>query len=427
MLRVLMLGWELPPFITGGLGTACHGLTHALSRLPIEVLFVLPQPLASDPPAAANASASQPGTVHYRTVPASLPDPYGSSSRSADSMTNRTATSAVAAPQQTRLAAGLRVLGTGAVGGYSDSLMDDIDQFATRCVELTAAEPFDVIHAHDWMTFPAAMRLAHATGKPWVAHVHATEFDRTGEHVNQAIYDIERAGLHSAQRVIAVSCRTEAKLTEHYAVSSDKIQVIHNGIEPGEASSCEVARDGGMPIVLFLGRLTHQKGPGYFVDAAERVLARTGAVKFVIAGWGDLGPELVEYVAARGLSDRILFTGFLHGQQVRRAFQSASIYVMPSVSEPFGLTALEAAQGGAAVIVSRTSGVCEVMGDAAWTVDYWDTSRMAECMLALLRNPAQAETLKRAGQARSRTLTWDKPAAQCQRLYYTAIAEQTPA
>jgi len=347
MLRVLMLGWELPPFITGGLGTACQGLARALTRQRVEVLFVLPQPITPGRVSIPSVATTERAPLQYQPVPSSLHNPYASSGVSRQAAGHAQLPQPPAPPREAKLARGLRVLGTGAVGGYSASLMQDIEQFAQRAAALTAREEFDVIHAHDWMTFPAAMRIAHLTGKPWIAHVHATEFDRSGERVNQPIYEIERAGMHDADRVIAVSGRTRELVSHHYSLPPARIQVIHNGIDGANDSCCEPAARRQPPLVLFLGRLTQQKGPGYFIDAAERVLAETGAVKFVVAGWGDLGPALVETVAARGLAEKILFTGFLKGAQVTRAFASASIYVMPSVSEPFGLTALEAVRGGA--------------------------------------------------------------------------------
>jgi glycosyltransferase involved in cell wall biosynthesis len=419
MLRVLMLGWELPPFISGGLGTACHGLTEAMSRLPLEVLFVLPKPLAP----VADRSRGPKAPVPCQTVASPAFDPYA-----AGSMREPSRPAAhTAAAQTLRLGGKLRVLGTGAVAGYGGPLMQNIERFAQRCIELCADEPFDVIHAHDWMTFPAAERLSRLTGRPWVAHVHATEFDRSGIHVHQSIYDIERRGIHEAARVIAVSERTRSMLIEHYAAPEEQVQVIHNGVTPDDAPCYAPSLRSDVPVVLFLGRLTKQKGPGYFIEAAARVLERTRQVKFVVAGWGDLGPAMIERVAERGLSDKILFTGFLNGEDVTRVFQSASIYVMPSVSEPFGLTALEAVRGDAAVVLSRTTGVGEVLGDGAWTADYWDVDRLAGHVLTLLSDPAAAAALKQNGAARLADLSWDRPAAQCQALYHQALAETGPA
>jgi glycosyltransferase involved in cell wall biosynthesis len=416
MLRVLMLGWELPPFISGGLGTACHGLTRAMSRLPLDVLFVLPQPI----PRPAPSLSAAPSHMTYRAVPSAIGDPYAT-----QVPTNQgdEAVASTHAPRTAELKPGLRVLGTGAVAGYGGALMQHIEQFAQRCVELTANEAFDVIHAHDWMTFPAAMRLARATGRPWVAHVHATEFDRSGRHVNQMIYDIERSGLHDAAQVITVSQRTRSMLLDHYAAPAERVQVIHNGIELDDGSSFSWSNPCDEPMVLFLGRLTQQKGPSYFIDLAARVLERNRRVKFVVAGWGDLGPSMIEQVAQRQLSDKILFTGFLNGAAVQRAFESASVYVMPSVSEPFGLTALEAVKGGAAVVLSNTTGVAEVLGDGAWTADYWDVDALAEHVLALLDQPEQAQALRANGAARLAQLTWDAPARRCRALYHHTLAQ----
>ncbi len=308
------------------------------------------------------------------------------------------------------------MIGTGDEHGYGGDLLGKIYAYARRCERLAERARFDVIHAHDWMTFPAARRLAVRTGRPMVAHVHATEFDRSGTYVNQRVYDIERAGMHAADVVIAVSQRTRRILIERYDVPAEKVRVVHNGTEPSTAA-LPPRSPRREKIVLFLGRLTMQKGPGYFVRAAARVLERMDNVKFIVAGWGDLAPRMIEEVASRGLGHKILFTGFLRGADVDRAFREADVYVMPSVSEPFGLTALEAIRNGTPVIVSKTSGVAEVLPGGALTVDCWDVQRMAQQIMEVLEDPALAARLCQKGSAVLRRLTWDRPARQCLTLY----------
>jgi len=408
-----MLGWEFPPFISGGLGTACHGLTRAMTRLDMDVLFVLPKTVAS---AACSSRAVPPaertaGSITLRAVPSSVASPYGGLAAGAASP------GAEQARQAALLMGGtaLRVVGTGAASGYEGDLIGRIEQYAARCLEITRDESFDVIHAHDWVTFPAALAIAARSGKPLVAHVHSTEFDRSGEQVNQAVYDIEHRGMHGAQTVIAVSQRTKRIIVERYGVPAWKVQVVYNGIEPCPAAPARIA--GGAQAVLFLGRITRQKGPEYFVRAAEKVLSKRNGVRFIIAGWGDLGPQTVEQVAALGLGLHVRFAGFLRGEEVERAYREADVFVMPSVSEPFGLAALEAAQHGAALVLSKSSGVSEVLHRGALLVDFWDVDLMADRILALLNRPELAETVRREAAAEVRRLTWDAAAQRCIEVY----------
>ncbi|OHB74583.1 MAG: hypothetical protein A2Z25_16360 [Planctomycetes bacterium RBG_16_55_9] len=281
---------------------------------------------------------------------------------------------------------------------------------------------FDVVHAHDWVTFPAAIALSVKFSKPLVVHVHATEFDRSGQHVNHKVYEIERRGMEAASAVIAVSQYAAEVLVERYRVPRHKIRVVHNGIRPKPLSRCDPAESDGERIVLFLGRITGQKGPYHFLEAAERVLSKLQNVKFVMAGWGDLAPAIIEQVASKRLGSKILFTGFLHGEQVARAFQAADVYVMPSVSEPFGLTALEAIQQGVPVILSKTTGVGEVLRRGAVKIDFWDADKIAETIVNILSDPALAEKLISDGREEIRLLTWEAAARKCLAVYHRAGA-----
>ena len=420
-----MLGWEFPPFISGGLGTACHGLTRAMTRMDLQVLFVLPRAITPEDAArAASArrckesptSADPTGSLTLWAVPSHVTSPYGQMPAEPwpparlETPLGREV-KAVVTPSP-----GLHVVGTGAAGGYEGNLIARIEEYAARCNEITKDESFDVIHAHDWVTFPAGLAIAARSGKPLVVHVHSTEFDRSGETVNQPVYDIERRGMHGAQAIIAVSHRTKQTIVERYGVAPDKVRVVHNGIDPAGPSS-SAPNGNGEKTVLFLGRLTMQKGPEFFVRAAQRVLSKRNGVRFVMAGWGDLGPRTVEQVAAMGLGARVRFTGFLRGDEVRRAYRAANVYVMPSVSEPFGLTALEAIQHGVPVVISKTSGAAEVLRRGALLVDFWDVDRMADMILALLNHPELSEAVLRAGAAECRRLTWAEAASKCVEVY----------
>jgi len=423
-MRVLMLGWEFPPFISGGLGTACYGLTRAMIRLGIEILFVLPRAIGNDmiddPLSTKTQSSLQnkiSGPLRFQTVSSCLYSPYQAinSRRQTGNQASRTK---LVWPEETSL----RVIGAGTDGGYDGNLHDRVWEYADRCTQVTQNELFDVIHAHDWITFPAGVMLAAQTGKPLIIQVHATEFDRSGENINQAVYEIERYGMDASAAIIAVSHLTKRIIVERYWISPEKVRVIHNGIEikDHEPTSWRVAHN--EKTVLFLGRITRQKGPEFFVRAASRVLEKLDNVRFIIAGWGDQAPQTVEHVAATGLGRKIFFTGFLHGQAVEQAYKMADVYVMPSVSEPFGLTALEAIQHRVPVVLSKSSGVAELLFRGAMKVDFWDTEQMANKIIALLTYPELAEELRRQATAEIRALTWDAAARQC-RLVYRELIE----
>jgi glycogen(starch) synthase len=463
-MRVFMLGWEFPPFISGGLGTACYGLTKALSRQQTNITFVLPKSvggeysshvrlLSPQAPASQQGQGSQsprevastycyePGVgdpgefanVTFKAVPSRFSSPYASGGTSVAS-TGQTRGSS----QQYRMAqgvAGVNMAGTRqdesigsgqtAEGDYGGDLIGEAQRYAHLCLNLARDKQFDVIHAHDWLTFPAGMAIARASGKPLVVHVHSTEFDRAGENINQQVYDIERRGMHAALRVVAVSHLTRRIIESRYGVVSSKIDVIYNGIENERMIDVPAARPTAIKktdkIVVFLGRITMQKGPEYFVAAAKKVLEKIDDVKFVMAGVGDKSRDVIELAARQGIGHKILFTGFLRGRDVDRVFHMADVYVMPSVSEPFGIAALEAIRHDVPVILSKTSGVSEVLAHAL-KVDFWDTDQIADRIIAVLSHPPLASTLRQHADIEVRRLTWDDAAAKCRYVYDTAVA-----
>ena len=433
-----MLGWEFPPHISGGLGTACHGLVHAMNRLNTDVIFMLPQTI--EPLAAAEAgdsvqgrraaqavefrrAAARAARVRMKVVPAVVPNPYGLTTPWPD-----VPLAAGTAPGRDVLRSGgaspahLRVVGTGAPGGYDGDLLRKVQAYALRCARLAALEDFDVVHAHDWIAFPAGQAIAARRHKPLVVHVHATEFDRSGMHVQRAIYDIERQAMHAADRVVCVSQRTARMLIEGYGVPAQKISVVYNGIEADGHEPPAAAPRKQTKLVLFLGRLTMQKGPEYFLRAAVRVLERREDVRFLVAGWGDLGPHLLDLAMGMGLHNKMRFCGFLRGDDVDRAYRMADVYVMPSVSEPFGLVALEALRNGTPVVLSYSSGVAEVLHRGVLKADFWDVDRLASHILAVLRYPEVAQGLRREGAEELKSLTWDRAAAQCLTVYRSLVA-----
>jgi glycosyltransferase involved in cell wall biosynthesis len=287
---------------------------------------------------------------------------------------------------------------------------------------LCAHEDFDLVHAHDWMTYPAGVAISRATGRPLVCHIHSTEFDRSGEHVNQRVYDIERGGMHAANRVIAVSFLTRSICERRYAVPPSKMRVVYNGVEPtGDGGAGMSKVEEGDKIVLFLGRITMQKGPEYFIAAAKRVLEKMDNVKFVVAGSGDMVQRMIELAAQMGIGHKVLFTGFLRGADVARVFRMADCYVMPSVSEPFGIAPLEAMSHDVPAIISRQSGVSEVLTHCL-KVDFWDIDAMADRILAVLRHAPLSRTLRQHGALEVRRLTWEGAAAKCAQVYADAVA-----
>jgi glycogen(starch) synthase len=452
-MRILMLGWEFPPFIAGGLGVACFGLTRALDKLGHRIIFVLPKPIrgaeashvrlltpapAGGPPALHDlideSALSALGFAHttFRGVPASFSHPY-------PAFDPVRFVRLSANPPATAPAPGAEFLGESLAGGapgpalvpgpgpgYGMDLVGDAERYARLVVALASREEFDIIHAHDWLTYPAGIALAKVTGRPLVVHVHSTEFDRAGNNVNQRIYDIERAGMHAAERVIAVSQLTRSICVSRYAVPESRVDVVYNGIEREQTQPAPGARiESGDRIVLFLGRITMQKGPEYFIAAARRVLEKIQNVKFVLAGSGDMALRMIELAAGMGIGHKVLFTGFLRGRDVERVFRMADCYVMPSVSEPFGIAALEAISHDVPVILSKTSGASEVLTHVL-KVDFWDIDEMANKIIAVLRHPPLSQTLRRHGAMELHRLTWDGAAERCVQCYTKALAQRAP-
>ena len=459
-MRVLMLGWEFPPFISGGLGTACYGLTKAMSGLGTDIIFVLPRPVSSPSShvrivSSHGVSATAPGVpagdttefrldefehVSFRTVDAQMASPYG---RPADySQTNPSIVAdptrwstltpvssdqesgsipppVVTAPVETQ---------TTTNAHYAGDLFSEVQRYAALATEIARSESFDVVHAHDWMTFPAAMAVAGIKGVPLVVHVHSTEFDRSGIHIDQRIYDIERRGMHAAMKVIGVSYLTKNLITHHYGIDPAKVEVVYNAIETnglgGEYDPEKFAISTDEKIVLFLGRITMQKGPEYFLAAAKKVLEVMDNVKFVMAGSGDMIRRTIEMASAMGIGHKVLFTGFLRGGDVEKVFKMADLYVMPSVSEPFGIAPLEAMSHDVPVIISKQSGVSEIVAHAL-KVDFWDINEMANKIVAVLRHPPLASTLRQHGSFEVNRLSWTDAAKACLTVYQQAMYGMT--
>jgi glycogen synthase len=446
-MRVFMLGWEFPPFISGGLGTACYGLTKAMSAAGTDVLFVLPRPIAAPYSTHVRLVSPREGStyaqpesefrldefenVSFRLIQAQGTDPYARPGDTLDQLeaTRTKSQSARVVEHQGSVAStpvASFITQSSPGGHYQGDLFSEVQRYATLAVELAKGESFDVIHAHDWMTYPAALAVAAATGKPLVVHVHSTEFDRSGQNVDQRIYDIERRGMHAAMKVIAVSHLTKNICAGHYGVNADKVDVVYNAIETNgvgngkfDPEKYNIKKD--EKIVLFLGRVTMQKGPEYFIAAAKKVLEVMDNVKFIMAGSGDMIRRTIEMAAAMGIGHKILFTGFLRGKDVDEVFKRADLYVMPSVSEPFGIAPLEAMSHDVPVIISKQSGVSEVLQNVL-KVDFWDINEMANKIVGVLKHPALSKTLREHGAFEVRKLHWSDSAAACVKIYQDAIS-----
>ena len=420
-MKTFMLGWEFPPFISGGLGTACYGLTKAMDKLGIEVIFVLPKvhsthlsgniKILSDP---LDAAAQSIGfrKLKFRTIPAHL-IPYIDAGSYQHQQWLQT--------RQSHASKGPSHLKHGQIENYGMDIFSEVGSYAQKAVQIAQAEEFDIVHAHDWMTYPAGIAVSQASGKPLVAHVHSTEFDRSGENVNQKIYNIERDGMHAAAKVITVSNYTKNLIVRHYGVVPEKIEVVHNAIEPDDGGPMNSVFDKGEKIVLFLGRITMQKGPEYFIAAAKKVLDVIQNVKFVMAGDGDMTRRMIELAARLGIGHKVLFTGFLNGEDVKKAYRMADLYVMPSVSEPFGITPLEAMRQNVPVLISKNSGIAEAVTHAL-KVHFWDINEMANKIAAVLKRPPLHTTLCRNGSCEVRKFRWEDSARKVRRIYEQTLS-----
>jgi len=428
-----MLGWEFPPFISGGLGTACYGLTRAMSRQGTEIVFVLPRSvpeqysshvkLASGIGPRISGSevfgSEEFSNVTFRSIP-SLMRPYQSPASFKQNLSEGEVSELAELLAETKTIS-MESLKSGGLN-YGGDMYREVQRYARLATLIARQEEFDVIHAHDWMTYPAGMAVSGMSGKPLVVHIHSTEFDRSGENVNQMVYDIERQGMHYADRVIAVSHLTRDIVLSRYSVDPEKVKVVYNAIEPNGNFTRPIPSSisSREKIVLFLGRITMQKGPEYFIAAAKKVLEVMDDVKFVMAGAGDMTRRAIEMAAEMGIGHKVLFTGFLRGDDVDRVFQMADLFVMPSVSEPFGLVPLEALRNDVPVIISKQSGVSEILNHVL-KVDFWDIDEMANKIVAVLRHPPLQAALREHGGFEVRKLSWDDAARQCNEIYESVM------
>ena len=433
-----MFGWEFPPHIAGGLGTACYGMTRGLARNDVEVIFVMPRASgdederfvkvinASDVEARYSTGSTVEGAddimrkisfihIDSNMVPYISPEEWNTYreeyertgrkiwEREGDSWTQRYTFS----------------------GKYGANLMEEVARYAVVAAEVARQleGQFDVIHAHDWLTYFAGIAAKRVSGKPLVVHMHATSFDRSSsDNIDTRVYEIERAGMAAADRVIAVSNLTRNIVIEKYNIPAERVVTVHNAVRFVNSEMEAPERGVEDKIVTFLGRITFQKGPDYFVEAAAKVLKRVPNVRFVMAGSGDMMNHVIRRVARLGIADRFHFTGFLKGDDVHKMFQLSDVYIMPSVSEPFGISPLEAMRANVPVIISKQSGVAEVL-DYAVKVDYWDVDAMADAIYGFVKYPALAKMFSKKGLEEVTGLKWNNAAAKVKAVYEDAINE----
>ena len=427
-MKVLMFGWEFPPHIAGGLGTACHGLTKGLAKHDVEILFVMPSASgdedqsavkivnASDVPFTQTWSDMQTflNKVDFLRVSSNLVpyiDPqlyseYGSEIKRSEY-------------EQFKVKYGAKYKFS---GKYGANLMEEVASYAMVAATIASENTFDVIHAHDWLTYAAGIAAKRISGKPLVIHVHATSFDRgSADNIDTRVFEIERMGMLEADKVITVSNLTRNIVINKYGIDPSKVITVHNAVDFNEFQQVDVKRGVDDKIVTFLGRITFQKGPEYFIEAAAKVLKRMPSARFVMAGNGDLMNRSIRRVAKLGIADRFHFTGFLRGADVKKMFAYSDVYVMPSVSEPFGISPLEAMKSNVPTIISKQSGVAEVLKYAI-KVDFWDIDAMADAMYGLLAYPGLSEMSIRCGVEEVNALKWENAALKIKDVYSMAIA-----
>lgn len=417
-MKALMFGWEFPPHILGGLGTASYGLTkgmHANGNM--DITFVIPKPWGDEEKGFARIIGACNTPVAWRDV-------------SWDYVNSRIGK--VMDPQtyfdlRDHIYADfnyMRLNDLGCIefsGRYPENILEEINNYSIVAGVIARTVPFDVIHSHDWLTYPAGIHAKNVTGKPLVIHVHASEFDRSRGKPNPTVFGIEKDGMNNADHIITVSDLTRRTVIEKYGIDPAKVTTVHNAVIPLSDEILNLPkRESKDKVITFLGRITMQKGPEYFVEAAAKVLQKNKNVRFVMAGGGDMEAAMIRLAAKRDIADRFHFTGFLRGKEVYQMFKDSDVYVMPSVSEPFGISPLEAMEMGVPSIISKQSGCAEILNNVIKT-DYWDIDAMADAMHSIITNPALHKTLSEDGIEEIKGITWEKAGKKVIDIYNQVI------
>jgi glycogen synthase len=424
-MKVLMFGWEFPPFISGGLGIACYGLSKGLADNNVHVKFVLPtkkgqqiqeniELIGGDEVAASREfievyKKRKDELLKYKDSIFTAA-PYHTSLDSIDYFENLVKSFDF---DFSRLDKSILKFS----GNYGSDLMFQVTRYSIIGEVLGITEDFNIIHAHDWLSFLAGVEAKRVSGKPLVVHVHATEYDRSGENYNSDVYNIEKYGMEQADKVVAVSYYTRHIIITRYGIDPEKISVVHNAVSREKRlKRLKIHNNLKEKIVLFLGRVTMQKGPDYFIEVADRVIKKNRNVRFVMAGSGDMMPRLITRMAELRIADRFHFTGFLSREEVERMYAMSSLYIMPSVSEPFGLTAFEALLYDVPVIISKQSGVKEILKNAV-TIDFWDIDKLSEEICRLLSDKQYAAAVVEKCRDDMKNIRWDAAARTLINIY----------
>lgn len=423
-MKILMFGWEFPPHISGGLGTACYGLTKGLSKInDLEVTFVVPKAFGDEENDAVKLIGANEIPVVRKNftiegfmrelnlvqvgvnlVPYLDPEEYKNYVKQQQHYTEVSQ----ASEQIGKLEFS---------GKYGPNLFQEISNYALVASVLGSEVDYDLIHAHDWLTYPAGIAAKLVSGKPLIVHVHATDFDRSGGNVNPQVFEIEKQGMQLADKVITVSNLTRKIVIEKYGVDPAKVVTVYNAVEPVAIKENLISeRPFNEKIVTFLGRITMQKGPEYFIEVAHKVLQRMDNVRFVMAGSGDMMNKMIARAAKLKIMDKFHFTGFLSGDDVYKMFYMSDVYVMPSISEPFGISPLEAMQSNVPVIISHQSGVAEILNHAV-KVDFWDINAMADAIYGILNYPALHQMFTKHGKIEVEGLKWETSAQKVKEVY----------
>ncbi|MEE0889032.1 MAG: glycosyltransferase family 4 protein [Bacteroidales bacterium] len=416
-MKVLMFGWEFPPHISGGLGTACYGLTKALYNKDVEIIFVVPKAFGDE-------DTSQIKILSASQVVNNLSQQERKNIDQKISFVQINSTIIPYIGQQdyyniihsiTPTQKQANNLKLDFKGGYGENLLEEVERYAFVAASIAKQNTFDVIHAHDWLCYKAGVIAKQISNKPLIVHVHATEYDRSGENINQEVYQVEKYGMDNADKIVAVSDFTRNIIINKYHQNPDKVLTIHNGVE--QTISKEYSnKTKNKKIVSFIGRITFQKGPDYFIEAAEKVLKKDKNFLFIMAGKGDMLNKMVALVAKKRISKNFLFTGFLESQEVNQLLSQSDMFIMPSVSEPFGIAPLEAMQHSVPTIISKQSGVSEVLHNAI-KVDFWDTDAIANAIYAIGNYKTLSNMLSIEGKAEAINTTWSKAAEKLVELY----------
>jgi glycosyltransferase involved in cell wall biosynthesis len=429
-MRVLMFGWEFPPHISGGLGTASYGLTRGMTTMDdMEVIFVVPKAWGDEDQSVVRLIGANKVPVAYKKIY------YQGLSRSVDKIEVTSKIVPYTDPEdfwkltRSEIASYRLLIQTndhGKIdfsGKYDNNLLDEIYKYSVVASVIAQENDFDIIHAHDWLAYPAGIAAMEVSGKPLIIHVHATDFDRSGGNVNPDVYWIEKRGMDAASKIITVSNLTRDIVINRYNIDPAKVETVYNAVEPVSITEEEPVKKGfDEKVVTFLGRITMQKGPEYFIEAAYKVLQAMKNVRFVMAGSGDMMERMMRRAAALKITDRFHFTGFLKGKDVFTMLTMSDVYIMPSVSEPFGISPLEAMQSNVPVIISKQSGVAEILTHAV-KLDFWDIDAMADAIYGILTYPALSQVFIKNGKEEVIRIKWDNSAQHVRNIYNEVISK----